>query len=198
MPQPYASTHHGWSWDRPFTLALIFSALWHLFWFFSVNIVVAPQKMRFKQHPQLVSLGPVLDDSIFRTLVETRPQISETLYRRLSDYTSTVDLEVQTMERHTPGDVVSVPFGKKFLNSVRDLVGGEKSAPAHEFISRIKINYGEDNQTIEGEAKSRRVLNKPDEPVFPEGFDPALRNGQTELQFTVNESGVVQNCHARP
>jgi len=95
----------------------------------------------------VVSLGPVIDDTIFRTLVENKPQLSETFYRHLSDFTVPMEVEVQSIERHSPGDVVSVPMGRKVSNHLKDLVGGEKPTPDTELTSRIQIRYPEEGPT---------------------------------------------------
>ncbi|HTL70009.1 MAG TPA: hypothetical protein VL404_01840, partial [Candidatus Eisenbacteria bacterium] len=55
--------------DRTFLGAVGLSLLWHFFWFFSITIVVSPPKPKNKPMVKIVSIGPVLDDSIFRTLV---------------------------------------------------------------------------------------------------------------------------------
>ena len=186
----------GWSfWNRSFAMALGVSLLWHFFWFFSVTITVNPLK-RFnaKPHPKIVSLGPVLDDTIFRTLVENKPQLSETLYRRISDFSSPLDLQVKTMERYSPGEVVGLPFSKKFWSSLKELVGGAKASPDYEFVSRFKTGFSEEAPGIEGEASSRQVLSRPEEPVFPFGADPSLRDSEVELEFTVDPSGLVSHA----
>ncbi len=137
--------YEGWALrDRSFLMAVGVSLLWHLFWFFSIVIVVAPSKRPEKARPFVVSLGPVIDDTIFRTLVENKPQLSETFYRHLSDFTVPMEVEVQTIERHSPGDVVSVPFGRKVSDHLRELVGGEKPAPETELTSRLRIRYPEE------------------------------------------------------
>ena len=181
-----------WSFrSRTFGTAILLSLIWHFFWFFSVTIVISAPKHRQNAKPKIVSLGPVLDDSIFRTLVETRPQLSETFYRGLSDLSSAVEPEVRTMERHSPGDVVSVSFGKRFLDSMRVLVGGDKTSPDYEFISRLKIAYGDDIPGLEGDAKDRQIVSRPEEPDMPPALDLALKSAKVEIAFTVDTSGAV-------
>lgn len=184
--------YESWSFrDKSFSFALGLSLLWHFFWFFSISIVVTPLKVSGSGRPVIVSLGPVLDDSILRTLAQTKPQISETFYRRLSDFTAPMDLEVTTVERHSPGDVVSVPFGKRVTSLLRTLVGGEKSAPHYEFSSRIKLGYSEENYVVEGEIKARSVVSKPKEPILPPDFDAAAKPAEIEVQFVVDPAGIV-------
>lgn len=168
---PKGSSNPGWSFsfrDKTFQAALGLSILWHLFWFFSVNIKVSPDRQLLKSRPQIVSLGQVLDDSMLRTLVESRPEISETLYRRLSDFSSPTEIAPKTVERYSPGDVVSVSDGKKLLSFMRGVMGGEKTTPEYEFNSRIKLNYQDDEETEE--EKKKRLLEKSKDSLIPEAL----------------------------
>ena len=132
----------GWTFrERTFMTALALSILWHAFWFFSISITLNPDQKRAKPRPGIVSLGAVLDDKMFRALVDTRPEYSQTFYRRLSDYSSPVEIQTKTAERYVPGSVVSLPFGKRTSNAVRGLIGGTKASPEREFAQRIKIGF---------------------------------------------------------
>ena len=129
--------YETWSFrDRSFLWALLLSLLWHSFWFFSLTIVVSADK-KIRQKTKLVSIGSVLDDSIFKTIVENRPQLSQAFYRPLSDFSSQLETKPQTLERYSAGDVVSVPFSKKFSDSLKELIGGEKYSPQYEIAPQL-------------------------------------------------------------
>lgn len=128
--------------DRSFLLAVTLSLLWHSFWFFSITVTVSPHKSPKKVHPRIVSLGSVLDDTIFRTLVENKPQLSQTFYRHLSDFSAKLDVQTKTIERHSPGDVVALPFGKRYMSFLKEMTGGDKFSPDFDFAARIKMRYG--------------------------------------------------------
>ena len=151
------NNYEGWSFrERSFAAALGLSILWHAFWFFSITISLNPHKMLAKPRPKIVSLGSVLDDKMFRVLIETKPEYSQTFYRRLSDFSSPVEIQAKTVERYSRGSVVSMPFGKKTWNAIRGLIGGTKASPEHEFISRIKIGFTADQTAIvEDELKDK-------------------------------------------
>ena len=122
--------YRSWSFtDRSFLFAVLVSVLWHLFWFFSVTIVVTTPARQPMVPPKIVSLGPVLDDAIFKTLVESRPEISKAFYRPPANFSSATEVPAETVERYAPGEVVSVPFGKKFFTSLKDAVNGDKAVP---------------------------------------------------------------------
>jgi len=146
--------YRGWSfWSRSFLIGLALSLLWHFFWFFSIKIVVStPRKMEHPR-PYLVSLGPVIDDAIFKTLVESRPEISESFYRRPSDFSAAADLPVETIPRQATGDVVSVPFGKKFMESLKGIVGGIKASPDFPWAEGTPLNFPGETE----EARKKRL-----------------------------------------
>jgi len=118
-----------WFWDRTFLAAVSLSLLWHFFWFFSITITVSAHRKTEKPRPYLVSLGPVMDDDILKTLVNTKSELSQSFYRRSSDLAAAAELPLDTGGRHSAGDVVSVPFGKKFLETLKGIVDGVKASP---------------------------------------------------------------------
>ncbi len=122
--------YRSWSFtDRTFITAAAVSLLWHFFWFFSIKIIVSPPKKAERPRPELVSLGAVIDDAMFKTLVESKPELSQSFYRRPSDLSAAAELPTETTGRQQTGDVVSVPLGRRFLQSLKDLVSGSKSTP---------------------------------------------------------------------
>ena len=117
--------------DRPLLIGAAASVAWHLFWFFAVIVVVSPPKPPERRPLKTVWLGSVLDDSIFKTLVEAKPQLSETFYRRVSDFSETPALEPppRIIERHPSGEAAAASFGRKFSASLRDAMDSSKALP---------------------------------------------------------------------
>jgi hypothetical protein len=174
-------------------VALAASILWHLFWFFSVTIVVSPPKNADKPKPRLVSLGPVLDDSIFRSLVESRIDATPAYYRpRLTGNTAT-ELPAETAERRLPGDVVSVPFGTQAQNALAGLVGGRKAAPDFDLADVFAGLGGASTPAVRftGPAEERQILFSPPKPALPPEADPAALSAPTRIRFLVDGSGAV-------
>ena len=124
IPADYRSWTFG---DRAFIFAVTVSILWHLFWFFAVTIVVTPPKQALQRQPRVVSLGPVLNDAIFRTLVETRPEISKAFYRPSKEFNEVTDVPVENAGRYAAGDVVSIPAEKKIPSVLEDEIRGTKA-----------------------------------------------------------------------
>lgn len=116
----------GWALrDRSFATALAVSVLWHVFWFVVINVNVAPPRSFVKPDPRMVALGPVLDDTLFSTLARNRPQLSETFYRRLSDYAADTATSVQAGS----GRIVALPTVSGNADELRRLLAGPKAEP---------------------------------------------------------------------
>jgi hypothetical protein len=162
--------------------ALAVSVLWHLLWFFLVTIVVQVPKKKSGNQPVIVSFGPVLDDIIFKTLVETRPEISKAFYRQPADFSSATDVPTETVERYSTGDVISVPSGKKFMAALKNLVGGGKISP--EGITAAE-NYFE----IITPTNAPAILSRPPAPsaAFVSAAQP------TEIEFLIDAHGKVSD-----
>lgn len=175
--------YQSWSFfNRPFLAALALSGLWHLLWILTLNVTIEPQRVISRLRPEIVSLGPVLDDTIFRTLVEARPRYSEAFYRHLSDLSRTIEPEVRTIERRQPGDVVSFTMGQRLFDSLRQAVGGSKFE--RETVPAVS------GPEVTGEAAARTLLYRPPEPESSHPL-PALMRQPTEITFDVSPSGAV-------
>lgn len=176
--------------EKTFLTALLMSFLWHAFWFFSVHITVSGDKKPRNAHPTIVALGPVLDDTIFRTLAENKPEYSETFYRRLSDYSAHTELEPAVLTKYSAGEVVSVSLGKRAWESIKNLIGGDKSFP--DFLApAMRLGESAEESRVEGEVKDREVLSRPPLPLFPFGIDAAYKFAEAEFDFTVEAEGAV-------
>lgn len=173
--------YETWSFtSRSFAGAMALSVLLHLFWFFAITVVVALPKQGSPERPVLVSLGPVLDDTIFRTLVENKPELSQTFYRPLADLAPRIEPKELTAERYLSGDVVSLPFGlKRPSGALEGILSGPKAAP--EWTTARPS----------ADLEPRRVINRPPEPLPPPG--PGGLPAPTTLECTVDASGTVQD-----
>lgn len=177
--------YQSWSFfNRPFLAALALSGVWHLLWILTLNVTIEPQRSVSRLRPEIVSLGPVLDDTIFRTLVEARPRYSEAFYRHLSDLSRTVEPEVRTIERRQPGDVVSFTMGQRLFDSLRQVVGGSK------FERETIAGSGGSGPEITGEVADRTLLYRPTEPES-HGHALALMRQPIEIAFDVSPAGAV-------
>lgn len=102
--------YEGWRLtDRSFTTAVVLSVLWHLFWFFTITVNVNPMKRYAHMRPKMVAFGPVMEDTIFRTLAQNKPQNTQTFYRRMSDFETYTASQVKMLGAGETGRVVSLP-----------------------------------------------------------------------------------------
>ena len=178
-----AKDYRSWSFTDPsFLFAIAVSVLWHVFWFFSVTITVTPPNAKKPSHTKFVSIGPVLDDDIFQTLVESRPEYSRAFYRELSDFDSATDLPTPTIGRHESGDVTSLPLGADPAKSLRRLMSGRKASP-DEFLRGIGFSPS-DYFELSGDAASRQILSRPDPPDVND-----VR--PTEIEFEIDSTGNI-------
>ncbi len=186
--------YEGWSFrDKSFALGILVSLLWHFFWFFSITVTVNPNKRLSKRAPRVVALSPVLDDTIFRMLVETRPQLSETFYRRMSDFAGPSELAVKTMERPSAGEVVSLPSGKTLGESPRYLLGGSRPV----FDGELDPAANDEGPArIEGEVEGRDVIYRPEEPRLEKSRPSSLKTPEIEVDFSVSPAGTVTEAAA--
>lgn len=58
--------------DRVFICAILFSAIWHIFWISSVSVVVVPKAEIKVKFSGVSFLGPILDRGILKVNVEPR------------------------------------------------------------------------------------------------------------------------------
>ena len=181
-----ANDYRSWSFtDRPFLFAVVVSLLWHLFWFFSLTIVVAPPRKTPHVQPTIVALGPVLSDAIFKTLVESRPEISKAFYRQPADFSSATEAPMETVPRYSPGDVVSVPQGKKFAGSMKELISGVKVSPEAGLPTLVSDDIG-DYFEFSGVSETLQILSQPPAP------GALLLSAQpTEIEFSIDTHGRV-------
>ncbi|MCG3176326.1 MAG: hypothetical protein MOGMAGMI_01275 [Candidatus Omnitrophica bacterium] len=178
--------YESWSFfNRPFLAALVLSALWHFLWVATLNVTVESKRFDPRKRPEIVSLGPVLDDSMIRTLVESRPRYSEAFYRHLSDLSRTVEPEVRTSGRRAPGEVVSFSMGQRLFDSLRAAVGGSKFEPDGQ------RDAAGDGPEIGGEAASRTLLYRPSVPETRAHAYLGLTRQPLEIAFEISPAGAV-------
>ncbi len=163
-----AKDYRSWTFtDRSFLFAVAVSVLWHLFWFFSVTIVVTPPNAKKPSPTKFVSIGPVLDDTIFETLVSSRPEYSKAFYRELSDFDAATELPAPAVERREIGDVTSLPVDVRSARSPRQL----SFSPSDYF-------------KLSGDVDPQQILSRP-EPPDVNDVRPV------ELDFEIDGAGKV-------
>ena len=169
--------------DRSVAYAMSVSVLWHLFWFFTVNVNVTPKGFVKAGQTKVVSLGAMLDDEIFKTLVESRPESTRASYRELSEFRPATELPPPAVQRQVPGDVTSLPGGEKLTGSLRSVISGVKaSALSSESVPAST----EEPFTLTQGLLPSQILSRPEPPA------PA---GALTVSFELDASGRVVSAN---
>ena len=198
-PQPAGKRvlkeYGSWSFGgRVFIFALFCSLLWHLFWFYSIQIKVSVPSKHRRPHLKTVVLSPVLSDAIFRTLVDTRVSSSKTVYRGAEDFSPPINLPVKTMEKRAPGDIVSVPFGRNVITSLRDLISGKKFSQDSDFIPKIAAPSKAAYYEWDTEFAKKAVIFEPEEPELNSQSLKRINRDVFEATVTLAGSGRVEKA----
>ncbi len=163
--------------EVPFGGALLFSILWHLFWFSSIKIVSLPAKVQYPRFSAISFLGPLMDEPSFEVHVTASP-----------------------FSRSQPmvpsGWIRKVPF-QEFLKEETDLLKGipgdflrlQKRNPTVPLKEEGRIK--EDVLLLKGPAASRLLYYRPPLPELPRWLDPRDVRSSLELRFWVSPRGKV-------
>lgn len=111
---------------RGLWLAVIVSILCHFFWFFFIAIDVSIPLKEKKTRSKIVFLGPLVDETVFRSLAALNPPLPRTFYRGITEFAPPMDLPIKTMGRQAAGTNANAPIGKKSEVSLRKMVAGSK------------------------------------------------------------------------
>jgi len=179
--------------NRGFQYAIAISVLWHLFWFFAITIDIKAPASKHRPDLKVYFLGPVLSDDAFNMIVALKPELSETSYRAPEDFSQNLEPEMGTLERLSPGDLVSVPLGRATWGALRGVIKAEKPYADTEFYQKFSIDIVKSPFPIQGDLKRRDILYLPELPEEPLALnleEPALIP-EAEFELTVSDSGEV-------
>jgi hypothetical protein len=182
--------------NRGLQVAIVGSFLWHFFWMFVVTVPFQLDGLEKKTHPRIYFLGPVLTDESFNLIVESKPELSQTYYEALERGQGDFEPEIESLERQSPGDMVSIPLGRTTWNTLKGMFHDDKKGPSEFFYEKFPIEIVENPFPITGELKDRGILYLPPTPTllpapFHEGGVPSWN--ESVFGITVNpECHVVQ------
>ena len=182
----YRSWYFG---DRSFLFAAAISILWHLLWFISITIEVNQHAPKGGKRPEIVSLGAVLDDAIFKTLIESRTEFSKTYYRQPEEFAKETAVPQETSERYVAGDVVSMTANKAFVSSLKQRISGDKTVTEAAAVG-IPVASLEDMFEISGDVTRDQLLTIPTQAPLEAQKDGLVK---PEFQIFVDTSGKVSN-----
>ncbi len=186
-----------------FELALVVSLVWHLFWLFSVKISVSAPAVANRPESAVSFIGSILEEGTVFPAKGPGEAVPDAGITRMQDLAA---------GRETAGDGGVTGWNGK-LASVSDLdvlkeidakssadaAVGVKQIPEKPF-DEIKVSYKTYPPEIEGPAKFREVIYKPELPAYLR-WDESLgvdldRLGNTfsvRLKFAVSPEGKVES-----
>ena len=179
--------------NRGFQYAIAITMLWHFFWFFAVTIDVKTPAAKSRQDFRVHFVGPVLSDDAFNMIVALKPELSQTRYHIPEDFTQNLEPATGSLDRRSPGDLVSVPMGRTTWSALRGTIQGEKPYADTDFYHKFSIDVAKSPFSVSGDLKDRDLLYLPDVPKQPLSLKLEQPSGVSDAEFeiTVDPSGTV-------
>ncbi|MFH1594330.1 MAG: energy transducer TonB [Candidatus Omnitrophota bacterium] len=182
--------------DRTFNLSILFSVCWHLFWIVLIGIIVTPAVQTSDVYQEVVFLGPILEKTAFDLMVEgVKPQ-AETLYSRTAVYLDRIYLKPEGPSRKVSKEFIPDAILNRFSFSLRDYFKDKKDTPLY-FAEDIRIarfdelSEREEPASVQGPAKEREIIFKPDGPTVPRGLYSDVDTYTVRLKFFISNNGIV-------
>ncbi|MFH1380611.1 MAG: energy transducer TonB [Candidatus Omnitrophota bacterium] len=183
--------------DKVFNKALLFSALWHLFWISAVIIIVTPTVQPSTMYQEVGFLGPILEKTAFDLMVdEVMPQ-AETLYARGATFVDKIYLKPKGPKRRILKKSIPKTETENFSFVLEKYIKGAKEIPLY-VSEKIKMIYATPEPEInplavQGPAGKREIIFKPRPPVAPKGIYGETDKYTIKLKFFVSNKGIVRD-----
>jgi len=178
-----------------FAASVVFSAFWHFLWISAIGINVEPNEIMRKEYTEVSFLGPILEKTAFEMMLEESSPKAETLYRP-----SVIVKDEAYLDVEGPGrSLKDKAFENEMLNK-KQFVGKiylsmEKEKPSYN-VGEKRIYYHIEekalNRFIEGPAKQRVILFKPDMPYFTKRSLTEEKIFITRFKILISDRGDVE------
>ena len=183
--------------DKALNLSILFSTVWHLFWIFSVGIIVAQDAQPGNLYQEVTFLGPILEKTAFELMVEDVTPPAETLYAKRAFFLDNVYLKPEGPKRKVLKEFTSQVTRDRFIFSLKRFFKDTKEVPLY-FPEDIKASYRETGKKappafIEGPAGKREIIFKPAALSVPRGLYGGRKEYIVKLKFFVSEKGVAHD-----
>ena len=183
--------------DGKFNLAVVFSTVWHLFWISAIGVVVTPSVRSTNAYQEVDFLGPILEKTAFDIMVDQAIPKSETLYASSALLTESMYLKPEGPQRRLPEAPGPAAMSKRF-GFINDHGRDKKEIPRYiaenikNFVS--KQDEGQRLLAMEGPARKREIIFKPEALVIPRGLYGDQEDYRLELKFFVAPNGIVYDA----
>ncbi len=180
--------------DRNFNISFLFSVAWHLFWLSVVYIVITPTVRLQNDFIDVNFLGPILEKTAFEIMVEDSTPRTEILYRISAIIEGETYLDIKGPERLLKKDIFLGDSKTETRFRKKSYLTG-KVRPGY-FMNGRSIFYHLEEKTLnrfmEGPARSRAVLFKPQFPYLSRFSYGDEKNLMSRLKFTLSKEGNVE------
>lgn len=176
--------------DRGIQYGIAGSALWHLFWLFVVTVNFSNGGSSQPRGTRIYFLGPVLSDRSFNTIVASKPELSETIYRSAGETAEALEPEIESLGRESPGDAVSVPSGQAAWSSLRGVLNTSRVHHPALFYEKFPVDIVKSPFPVTGQLAKRDIFYLPPAPPEPVNA-PAGAPSEAVFEIAVNAAGAV-------
>ena len=178
-----------------FTMAFLFSGLWHICLISTVSIIEVPNIKMRDPFTEVSFLGPILEKTAFDMMADEYRPKAETLYRTSVITKHDVDLEVTGPERYVEKNFTGNEYDKKYLMA-KNITEEDKDRPK-QFIQDRSIFYHigdkSTNTGIEGPVRNRTLVFRPPLPYFSKGIIGDETSVLAKYRIILRDDGSVES-----
>lgn len=181
-------------------IAVAISVLWHILMFLPFRIFIGKTQVAPSRYPRVSFVGSILEDNPEVSAVLASRHLESARLRKIIDES----LPIAGVNKSEPAGKIApvseVDLFKEIENkSAQFPVTGEKKIPEQPF-DKVMVNYRTYPSEIEGPARFREVVYKPDLPTFlrwDESLGVDLQglgdSFEVDLKFWVSTEGKVES-----
>lgn len=178
-------------------ISILLSTAWHLFWIFSVGIIITPTVETSNLYQEVDFLGPLLEKTAFDFMTEEAVPQSETLYATSSLFIENAYLRPKGPDRKIAKKTSHQSISDRFFLILRKYFHSDKETPPS-ITEEVNVRYNKKTENkpsspIEGPAKYLNIVYKPKLPSVPRGLYSDSDEHIVKLKFFVSENGIVRD-----
>ncbi len=180
--------------ERGVIYALAASLVWHFFWFFAITVDITPIEVWTERSTGIHFIGPVLSDEWFELVLESKPAMSQTIYRPYEELAEPLEPERPVLEKDLPRDLVSIPMSQRQRASLQGLLRTEKKFPLSVYEEVLPVPVLDTPFPLSGELRDWHLLYAPEPPsdeIFETLEERAAWHREAVFEMRVNSRGSV-------
>jgi len=180
-----------------FSISILFSLLWHIFWILAVGVVVTPTVESSDLYQEVSFLGPILEKTAFDIMAEGGIPHSETVYTSSSTLITSAYLRVAGPARRVKKEVMPENVLDRFFVVLQGYFSNKKEVPLY-VAESAEMRYSKKRKRkaisfIDGPAKRRELISKAEPSSVPRGIYGNEKEYAVKLKFFVSKNGIVRD-----